>query len=77
MVAEWSKATVLKTAVGESLPQVQILSIPRQALVQLVPIIEDRLRLTCRIFRHNNWRPENSNMFFSHYWGRECFLAAC
>ena len=43
MVAEWSKATVLKTAVGESLPQVRILPIPRQALAQLVPIIENRL----------------------------------
>lgn len=43
MVAEWSKATVLKTAVGKSLPQVRILPIPRQALAQLVPIIENRL----------------------------------
>lgn len=66
MVAERSKATVLKTDVDESLPQVQILPIPRQALAKLVPIIEDRLRLTCRIFRHNNWRPENSDMFFSY-----------
>lgn len=69
MVAEWSKATVLKTAVGENLPQVQILPIPRQALalkIRLMPIIENRLRLTCRIFRHNNWRLENSDMFFSY-----------
>lgn len=55
MVAEWLKAAVLKTVADVSPPQVRILPIPRQALAQLVPIIENRLELTCRIFRHNNW----------------------
>ena len=77
MVAEWLKAAVLKTVADASPPQVQILPIPRQALAQLVPIIEDRLRLTCRIFRHNNWRLENSDMFFSYYYSKEYFFEAC
>lgn len=55
MVAEWLKAAVLKIAADVSPPQVRILPIPRQALAQLVPIIENRLELTCRIFRYNKF----------------------